>query len=271
MIEKISFGEYIVGRGFLYGLNPMVKLLASVFYVMVLFFLRNIFSYFFVFLVIFFTYLKCEIKLSTMFFNIFSIVPILVITSILNLFFSKEGKVVFKFFSLSVTKEAIYFTVLIVFRLILLIIGLALLTYSTSPMDLTYAIGGFLKPLKVFHFPVSEVCVMLSLALRFIPTLVEETSRLICVQKARGANFKSKNVKDILGSVVSVLVPLMVNLFKRSDALAIAMESRLYRVGVKRTSYRFIKFGILDLIFLVAFGILFSGLIFLDVFLLNGR
>ena len=171
------------------------------------------------------------------------IFPIIVFTAVLNLFFvSGEGDPVFKLGFLTVYAEGIRYAVLMAVRVMALIAGTSLLTYTTSPIVLTDAIEQLLKPLGKLHFPVHELAMMMSIALRFIPTLIEETDKIMKAQMARGADFESGNLLKKVKSMIPLLVPLFVSAFRRADDLAMAMEARCYNGGEGRTKMKPLRY-----------------------------
>ena len=159
---------------------------------------------------------------------------IIVITAVINLF-TTPGNVILKVGPLNITDDGIYRTAFTMLRLILIIISTSILTYTTSPMELTYGLEKLFSPLKRFGFPAGELAMMISISLRFIPTLFDEANKIKMAQMARGADFESGNIINRAVSMVPLLVPLFLNSFNRSDELATAMEARLYRIGEERT------------------------------------
>ena len=173
------------------------------------------------------------------------VVFIVVFTALLNLFYT-PGTELWGFGFLHITDQGIRVAILMVLRILLLIIGTSMLTYTTSPIELTDGLEMLLSPLKKIHLPVHELAMMMSIALRFIPTLIEETEKIIAAQKARGADFESGNIIQRARAMVPILVPLFISAFRRADELAIAMECRLYRGDVGRTRMKQMKLGRVD-------------------------
>ena len=173
--------------------------------------------------------------------------PIILFTAVLNLFFvSGEGEPLVHFWVLNIYAEGLRYAILMAVRVMALIAGTSLLTYTTSPIVLTDAIEQLLKPLGRLHFPVHELAMMMSIALRFIPTLIEETDKIMNAQKARGAMLDNGKFMDRIKALVPVLIPLFISAFRRADELAMAMECRCYRGGDGRTRLKVLKFGALD-------------------------
>ena len=215
-------------------------------------------------LVILLLYKICKIPIKLFLNNIKSISFILFFTSIINLFFNNSGEVLFEFYVFKITKEAIFLSFLVVFRIFLLIAGVSILTYTTLALDLARSVGDLFLPLKRFKFPAGEISMMLSIAIRFVPLLVSETQKIIVAQRARGADIYEKNLKKKIMFIVSILVPLLVSAFKRADELAVAMESRCYAIGAKRTRYVVFKFNRCDFLLFVC-GTIF----FIFLFIIN--
>lgn len=267
MISDITIGQYFAGNSILHKIDPRTKILATVVYIFILFVIDNFFCYLINFFVIFFLYSRCKISLKMMLNNIKPILPILIFTSIINLFTLRDGEVIFNFWVLSVTDKSLLFILMIFCRIVLLIFSSSLLTYTTLPIDLTYGIEKILKPLSKIKFPVDEISMMISIAIRFVPTLISETEKIISAQKSRGADMESGSIIKKVKCMIPILIPLFVSAFRRADELAMAMESRCYRVGEKRTRYKQLQFCYLDLVFLCGFGIVIAALVLTNLFL----
>ncbi|MBQ5739155.1 MAG: energy-coupling factor transporter transmembrane protein EcfT, partial [Oscillospiraceae bacterium] len=186
---------------------------------------------------------------------------IIVFTAVLNLFFT-PGAPIFEWGILSVTREGVVMALSMMARITLLIMGTFLLTYTTSPIALTDAMETLLNPLKKLRVPVHEFAMMMSIALRFIPTLIEETDKIMSAQKARGADFESGNLLQRAKALIPLLVPLFVSAFRRADELAMAMECRCYHGGEGRTKLRVLHFEARDFVTLALYGALCLGSIF---------
>ena len=206
---------------------------------------------------ILFLFLACIIKASTI--PVKSIVRgmkplvmILVFTGILNLFFTQEGNVLVSFWVITITSGGLLRAVFMVSRILMLITCTFLLTYTTSPISLTDGLEALMAPLKHLKVPVHELSMMMCIALRFIPTLIEETDKIMCAQKARGADFESGSIVERAKALIPILVPLFISAFRRADELATAMECRCYQGGEGRTKMKLLRYHRNDLI---AFGI----------------
>lgn len=260
-MRNITIGQYIVGNSFLHNAIPKTKLFIAFLYVFILFFFSRISTYIFGFIVMFLLYKKCKIPFFVALKNFRSVAFIITFTSILNLFFGKDGQVIFRFLFLKITDQSLYLTIFVVLRIFLLMFGMAILTYTTLPLDLARSLGDLFLPLKRFKFPAGEISTMLSISIRFIPLLVSETEKIMQAQKARGADSGKNSLKKKVKLVVSILVPLLVSSFKRADDLAVAMESRCYCIGNKRTRYITFKFNRND-VFLIIYSFIFFAILF---------
>ena len=247
MLQDITLGQFFPGNSILHRLDPRTKIF-SVFALMILIFTADgIAAYTFLSAVtcaaIFISKIPPSIVLK-------SLKPIswLILFTLLIHLFTHKGNVLVEFWVFKITDEGIKFGVLISLRLILLIIFSSLMTFTTSPIQLTDALEKILSPLKKIGVPAHEFAMMMSIAIRFIPTLLEELDKIIKAQKSRGADFETGNLLQRLKNFVPVLVPLFISAFRRADELAMAMEARCYRGGEGRTHYRQLKFQRLDLI-----------------------
>ena len=234
MIRDITIGQYFPGRSAIHRMDPRVKILLSVLYIVMLFVAGNLWGLLLGVLFGFAAYLISGIPLSMIGKSMRPVVPIVIFTAVLNLFLT-SGDVLWQWHFLKITKEGIETAVFMSVRILCLIAGTSLLTYTTSPIALTDGIERLLSPLKKVKLPVHELAMMMTIALRFIPTLIEETDKIMSAQKARGADFDSGSLIDRAKALVPILVPLFVSAFRRADELATAMECRLYHGGEGRT------------------------------------
>lgn len=238
MLKDITLGQYFPGNSVVHRTDPRAKLVLVMVMIVALFFAAGPISYG---LMMLFLYTMVRISGISPRVVIRGLKPILFIvcfTAILNLFYT-PGDVLWAVtlwkFTLSITKQGVTVAIFMVLRIMMLIIGTSMLTYTTSPIELTDALERLLAPFKKIHMPVHELSMMMSIALRFIPTLIEETEKIISAQKARGADFESGNIMQRARAMVPILVPLFISAFRRADELATAMECRLYRGDVGRT------------------------------------
>ena len=236
MLRDITIGQHFPGDSLVHKFDPRMKLVLTIVYIILLFAASNPLglTLSLVFLVAMYGVAKIPFKLITK--SLKPILPIILFTAVLNLFFvSGEGEPLVHFWVLNIYAEGLRYAILMAVRVMALIAGTSLLTYTTSPIVLTDAIEQLLKPLGKIHFPVHELAMMMSIALRFIPTLIEETDKIMSAQKARGADFESGNLLSRAKALVPILVPLFISAFRRADELATAMECRCYHGGEGRT------------------------------------
>lgn len=260
MLKDITIGQYFPGDTVIHKLDPRVKIFTTFAFIISLFFINKFYPYLLVL-----GFIMAIIKLSGIPFKyVFKgLKPlrfILIITFVINVFMTK-GVVLFSIGPLSVTKEGLEQAIFMALRLIFLIMGTSILTLTTSPISLTDGIEKILSPLKVIGLPAHELAMMMTIALRFIPTLLEETDKIMKAQMARGADFESGNILNRAKNLVPLLVPLFVNAFRRADELAMAMEARCYRGGENRTRLNEIKTDRTDYIALIVTAIFFGVLI----------
>ena len=251
MLKDITLGQYFPGKSFIHLLDPRTKLVMVVLYIVALFTAGNLVSYglVFAFLVMCIRVSKIPLKAITR--GMKPVAFIVIFSGILNLFFTPGEQVIFQIFGFAVTWEAVRQAFFMVSRILMLISGTFLLTYTTSPIALTDGLESLLNPLKVIKVPVHELSMMMCIALRFIPTLIEETDKIMSAQKARGADFESGSLMDKAKALVPILVPLFISAFRRADELAIAMECRCYQGGEGRTKMKMLRYGRRDF---VAYG-----------------
>ncbi|MBQ6886358.1 MAG: energy-coupling factor transporter transmembrane protein EcfT [Lachnospiraceae bacterium] len=241
MLRDITIGQYYQSDSVIHKLDPRVKLITTLVFIVSLFVVDNFIGY-----VIAALFLAIVIKISKVPFKFMvkgmkSIMVLLMITVIFNLFLT-PGEALFTVWKLTITKEGVRTAVFMAIRLTFLIIGSSVMTLTTTPNNLTDGLEKMLKPLKVIHVPVHEVAMMMAIALRFIPILLEETDKIMKAQIARGADFESGNLIKKAKSLVPLLVPLFISAFRRANDLAMAMEARCYRGGDKRTKMKPIQY-----------------------------
>ena len=237
MLRDITLGQYYATESVIHRLDSRVKLVGTIFYIISLFCFRNAWGYGAAIV-----FLALVIRLSKVPFRFMvkgmkSILFLLLITVVFNLFLT-PGEVLVAFWKLKITKEGLVLAVTMAVRLTLLIIGSSIMTLTTTPNNLTDGMERLLRPLKLFRVPVHEVAMMMSIALRFIPILLEETDKIMKAQLARGADFESGNLLKRAKAMVPLLVPLFISAFRRANDLAMAMEARCYRGGEGRTKMK---------------------------------
>ncbi len=264
MIKDITIGQYFPGTSVIHKMDSRVKLLLDILYLVILFSSQTFTGLLVGILFMVVCYLLSHIKLIMILKSIKPILPLMLFTGVLNILFITGEQPLFKWWIISIYPEGIRTTLFILLRIPALIIGMSLLTYTTSPIMLTDAIERLLSPLKKVRFPVHELSMMMTIALRFIPTLVEETDKIMCAQKARGAQLDTGGLMKKAKALVPVLIPLFVSAFKRANELATAMECRCYHGGEGRTRLRQLKTAPRDYVAIVIMLALFAGIIVLN-------
>ena len=242
MLRDITIGQHFPGNSLVHRFDPRLKLVLTVAYIVLLFAASNPLGLTLSILFLGVMYKVAKIPVKMIGKSLEPILPIVLFTAVLNLFFvSGEGDPLVHFWFLTIYAEGVRYAVLMAVRVMALIAGTSLLTYTTSPIVLTDAIEQLLKPLGKLHFPVHELAMMMSIALRFIPTLIEETDKIMNAQKARGAQLDTGKMTDRVKALVPVLIPLFISAFRRADELAMAMECRCYRGGTGRTRLKVLR------------------------------
>lgn len=247
MLKDITLGQYFPGNSPVHRLDPRTKLLMLVVYIVALFSADGWIAYGIVFAFLAMVIAVSRIPVKAIVRGMKPLVFILVFTGILNLFFTGGETVLVSFWRITITLEGVVRAVFMVIRILLLISATFLLTYTTSPIALTDGLESLLGPLKKLRLPVHELSMMMCIALRFIPTLIEETDKIMSAQKARGADFESGNLMQRVRALVPILVPLFISAFRRADELATAMECRCYQGGDGRTKMKLLRYKLGDI------------------------
>lgn len=242
MLKDITLGQYFPGNSPIHRLDPRTKLILLVGYIVALFSATNWLSYFAVFCFLALTIFLSKIALKAILHGMKPLLMILVFTGILNIFFTTGENLLVQFWGIKIYWEGIVRATFMMARIMMLITGTFLLTYTTSPIALTDGLEALLGPLKYLKVPVHELAMMMCIALRFIPTLIEETDKIMSAQKARGADFESGNLIQRVKALVPILVPLFISAFRRADELATAMECRCYQGGDGRTKMKILRY-----------------------------
>ena len=243
MLKDITLGQYFPGTSVIHRLDPRTKLLGVILYIVALFLAKSWISYGVVLAFLIMAVSVSKIPPKSIVSGMKPLVVILIFTGVLNLFYSDGGVVLVKIWKLTITSEGLTRAIFMTSRILMLISGTFLLTYTTSPIALTDGLESLLGPLKKLHVPVHELSMMMCIALRFIPTLIEETDKIMNAQKARGADFENGSIIDRAKALVPVLVPLFISAFRRADELATAMECRCYQGGEGRTKMKLLRYG----------------------------
>lgn len=263
MLKDITLGQYFPGTTLAHRLDPRTKLLAVVCYIVAIFSCHSVWGYGAAALTLILSARIAKVSAKALLRGLRPVLFIVVFTAVLNLFYT-PGEVLWTWWKLKITREGAVTAVAMVARITLLITGTFLLTYTTSPIRLTDGLESLLKPLKKLRVPVHELAMMMSIALRFIPTLIEETDKIMSAQRARGADFESGGLVQRAKALIPLLVPLFVSAFRRADELATAMECRCYHGGEGRTKLHVLRFAARDYLALAFYLALAAGIIVWD-------
>ena len=266
MLKDITLGQFFPGNSVIHRMDPRTKLIFLIVYIVALFIASNWISYACVLLFLATVIVLSRIPLKSIVRGMKPLVLILVFTGVLNIFFTSTGTVLVKFWIITITVDGVVRAVFMMARILMLITGTFLLTYTTSPIALTDGLESLLGPLKKLRLPVHELSMMMCIALRFIPTLIEETDKIMCAQKARGADFENGSLLKRVKALVPILVPLFISAFRRADELATAMECRCYQGGEGRTKMKLLRYHRCDLYAFLVAGLLLGGIITLHSF-----
>lgn len=265
-MKDVVFGQYIPGDSLIHKLDPRAKLVFLVVYIVLIFCTFNFYALAIPFCLAILFMLLSRVPVKQYLKSMKMMIFVIIITSVFNLFYG-GGKVYLTLGPLSVTEGGINNAIIIVSRIVCLLIVSAALTFTTSPTDLTDAIERLMKPLKVFHIKVHEIAMMMSIALRFVPTLLEETDKIMMAQKSRGANLDDGGLVKRAKALIPVFIPLFVSAFRRAFDLAMAMECRCYNGGEGRTRMKSLHLQKRDYLSTVFFGLVIAGVVLLDIFL----
>lgn len=265
MLKDVTLGQFFPGSSIVHRLDPRCKLLMTVVYIAALFTAENYVSYAAMLVVTGVCIALSRIPLKVILRGLKPLWIIIALTAVLNMFFT-PGRELVSFWKITITYEGLVRAVFMVLRITMLIAGTFLLTYTTSPIALTDAMEILFGPLKKLKVPVHEMSMMMSMALRFIPTLIEETDKIMSAQRARGADFESGNLLQRAKALIPLLVPLFVSAFRRADELATAMECRCYHGGEGRTKLHVLRYETRDYLTLAFYAALCAAMIALKKF-----
>lgn|SRR5699024_7243822 len=263
MLEKMIFGRFIPGDSFIHRMDPRSKLLFVFFFVFAVFLANNVVTYA---ILLVFTLIVIAASHIRLYFLLNGLKPILfliIFTFLMHILFTREGALLVDWKFIKIYEEGLRQGIFISLRFLILVLITSILTLTTSPISITDGMEDLLGPLKTFKLPVHELALMMSISLRFIPTLMDETDKILKAQLARGSDISSGTMKERIQAVIPLLVPLFISAFKRAEDLAIAMEVRGYRGGEGRTRYRQLTWGIRDSIGMILLVILVASLYFL--------
>ncbi len=266
MLKDITLGQYFPGNSVIHRLDPRTKLIMLVVYIVALFMAAGWVSYALLFLFLVFVIKISTIPPKSIVRGMKPLVMILVFTGVLNLFFTQEGTVLVEFWVITISTGGLIRAVQMMARILMLISCTFLLTYTTSPIALTDGLESLMNPLKKLKVPVHELSMMMCIALRFIPTLIEETDKIMSAQKARGADFENGSLMERAKALIPILVPLFISAFRRADELATAMESRCYQGGEGRTKMKLLRYHREDLVTFLSGAVLITAVSILGYF-----
>lgn len=265
MLRDITIGQYYPAESVIHKLDPRVKLMGTLVYIISLFTCRGVFGFLFATVFLASVIWLSKVPLSYMVKGLKAIVVLMVITAFFNLFFTPGDRVLFRFFFVTITLEGAKSAAFMLVRLIYLIVGTSIMTLATTPNQLTDGLEKALSPLSKIKVPVHAIAMMMSIALRFIPILVEETDIIMKAQMARGADFESGNFLKRVKNMAPLLVPLFVSAFRRADDLAMAMEARCYVGGSGRTKMKPLRYAKRDYLAYLTLAAYLGGLIALRI------
>ena len=266
MLKNVTLGQYFPGESLIHRLDPRTKLLATVALIAIVFVVQGFSGFALIAAFVLACAASTGIHLKFLFKGLKPLLFIILFTFILNLFFQSSGNVLVQIGPVKITDTGLRMASFMAVRLILLVVCSQLLTLTTSPIALTDGLETLFRPLQVIHFPAHEIAMMMSIALRFIPTLMDEADKIMKAQKARGANFETGSLIQRAKAMIPLLVPLFVGAFRRAEELALAMDARCYRGGAGRTRMKQLKFKGIDALAACAIALLLAAVILLNRF-----
>ena len=268
MMSDVTFGKYYPSESFVHKMDARAKLVLLILYIVTIFVVKNFYGFLCVAAFLASALIAARIPVTKILKSVRAVLFVILLTVILNVFFytGKTQTVIWSFKFIKITQEALVFSAFMAIRLVLLVVGSGLLNLTTTPVALTDGIESLLSPLKVIKFPVHELALVMSIALRFIPILASEADRIMNAQKARGADFESGNLISRAKAMIPVLVPLLVSAFRRADELGDAMDARCYSGSNVRTKYKKSKFTYRDVVGALLMLVALAGIIVLNVY-----
>lgn len=265
MLGDVTFGQYYKANSFVHKTDPRIKILLLIAYIVAVFLAGNFLSLAAVLVFLIIAVMFSSVPIGSVLRSIKAIFFLILFTAVLNVLFHVRSETDTVYFWV-ITKEGLLSAAFLASRLILLVTGSSLLTLTTTPVSLTDGLESLLKPLALIKFPVHELALIMSIALRMIPTLANETDRIICAQKARGADFESGNIISRLKALVPVLIPVIISALRRADELGDAMDARCYWGSKDRTKYKKLKLSFRDPVAVIFVGGLITGVVFLNIY-----
>lgn len=265
-MRDVSFGQYYPSNSFVHKCDPRLKILFLIAYIVAIFLAKNFYALGACALVFFIIVIAAKVPIKSLLRSVKAVLFLLLFTAVLNLFFYDGETVWFSKGIITITKEAVYFTIFLAVRLFLLVLISSVLTLTTTPVSLTDGFESLLTPLKWLRFPVHELALIMSIALRFIPILSDETGRIMNAQKARGADFETGGLFKRVKAIIPILIPLLISAFRRADELGDAMDSRCYSGSKVRTKYKKLQFSWRDILAFLLIAALITGIVFLRIY-----
>ena len=261
MFKDISFGQYYPVDSPVHRLDPRVKMLLTLLFIVGIFFIKSYFGFMVTAALLLVVILMARLPMASVLKSVRGILLIVTVAAVINLFFIKGGEVLWSWRALTITDEGVHTTIKVTLRLILLISGASLLPLTTTPVAIADGTESLLAPLKLVKVPVRDIAMIMSIALRFIPSLFEETNKIIAAQKARGASFDTGGLIARAKALLPVLIPLFVNSFRRADELAFAMDARCYNATDKRTKMKVMQLRLPDAVAFLVMAAYFAGIL----------
>ena len=266
MIRDVTLGQFMPGKGVIHRMDPRVKIVLLIAFIVFIFCTFNFFALGVCTAAIITAIVLSDVPFKMYLKSLKVIIVIILITSLLNIFYG-TGDPIFQLGFLKITLAGVYRAIFVSVRIVCLILISSCLTFTTSPTDLTDAIERLMKPLKVFHIKVHEIAMMMTIALRFVPTLLEETDKIMSAQKARGADLESGGFLKRVKALIPILIPLFVSAFRRAYDIATAMECRCYRGGSGRTRMKILHMSARDIMSMITTAALIGGVIVCNIFM----
>ena len=267
MLKDITIGQFFPGNSVLHRLDPRVKLVLTVAFIAAIFIPETWVGLALAVVLTVVSFALSALPVSLMWKSIKPILPVILFTAVLSVFYVKGGEVLFSWGIFTLYSKSLQNAAFLAVRIVCLIVGSSLLTYTTGPTTLTDALERLMKPLKVIRVPVHDLAMMMTIALRFIPTLIEETDKIMSAQKARGADLESGNLIQRIRALMPIMIPLFASSFRRAYELATAMECRCYNGGEGRTRMKSLKMAARDYIALVVMALVIAGMITINIVL----
>ncbi len=266
MLNDVTFGQYYPAQSFAHRLDPRVKLLMLIAFIVAIFLTDTFYGLAACALFLVVATIFSRVPFGSVLRSVKGIIFLLAFTSLLNLFLHSGEHLLWQWGIIHIYLEGVLFAVFLMFRLVFLVLGSALLTLTTTPVALTDGLESLLTPLKWIRFPVHALALIMSIALRFIPTLMDETNRIISAQKARGADFETGNLIKRVKAIIPILIPLLISAFRRAEELGDAMDARCYTNSPHRTKYKKLTLGWRDLVASLIIAALIAGVVLLNIY-----